>query len=402
MKRFVLVNKTKGIYDSANPIATSDLIALGGEHEDTSEMQNIANTGGTVIQGFTVDEYGHILTGASIDLDNRYLKRFTELDPTVPSHVKNITQENINTWNAGENQDNKVRTISIDPAVLPASYTKADLATHLNSIGFTISNTELIIIKMETGLEAETDAYMARVLADGGTVIDLDYVNLAYKLLKTEGRISQNYSWLSASMGLKKDANNKVSKLYSLKGAAWDLIGVGTSSMTWYATGQDNAPEILIDKVVAASMKPASAIVLTQPTTIFTVASITYVASNQYLYDGFSAAGRSLLLRNVNDAWTFGANSYSDYPQAIGVDTHIMQANYNGSTSNLFVDGVNLGTKNAGTGSFEYITLFNFNGVDSAYNMGGKFKDLLLLDSGVITKEVGFSDFFNNKYNVHL
>ena len=35
----------------------------------------------------------------TVDLDGRYLQSFTETDPTVPAHVKGITQTNITNWN---------------------------------------------------------------------------------------------------------------------------------------------------------------------------------------------------------------------------------------------------------------------------------------------------------------
>lgn len=81
--------------------AGTGLTLVGTEfrHLDTSSQGSVNNSGGTVIQDITLDGFGHITAIGSVNLDNRYLQSFTETDPTVPSHVKNITTTNISNWN---------------------------------------------------------------------------------------------------------------------------------------------------------------------------------------------------------------------------------------------------------------------------------------------------------------
>jgi hypothetical protein len=78
-------------------IATNRTIS----HADTSSQANIVNTGGNVIQSANLDDFGHITSFSSIDLDNRYITTsgayanptwITSLDAnkltgTIPSNV---------------------------------------------------------------------------------------------------------------------------------------------------------------------------------------------------------------------------------------------------------------------------------------------------------------------------
>lgn len=66
------------------------------------------------------------------------------------------------------------------------------------------------------GLLPETKAYRDRVEADGGVVIDLIYVDAIFRKLKDMGVYNNLLHWVSAKAGVKKDASNYISKLYSL------------------------------------------------------------------------------------------------------------------------------------------------------------------------------------------
>lgn len=83
--------------------------------------------------------------------------------------------------------------------------------------------------------EAETLTYELRVEADGGEVIDLIKTNEAIAYAKANGTWDSVYCWVGKDYGVKKNANNKITKLYTLKGAI-DLEQSDTSkSPTWYA-----------------------------------------------------------------------------------------------------------------------------------------------------------------------
>jgi len=84
--------------------------------------------------------------------------------------------------------------------------------------------------------EAETIAYKNRVEADGGVVIDIGYVDRVIVKAKSLGILANMIHWTSHLAGVKKDAGNAVSKLYSFVGI--DVVQtVGSSQPIHSATG---------------------------------------------------------------------------------------------------------------------------------------------------------------------
>lgn len=71
-------------------------------------------------------------------------------------------------------------------------------------------------IRGGVGLEPETIAYIQRVEADGGEVINKEYTNNVYKKLLELNLLSNLSFWYDAKCGIKKNINNNVSKMYSL------------------------------------------------------------------------------------------------------------------------------------------------------------------------------------------
>lgn len=92
--------------------------------------------------------------------------------------------------------------------------------------------------KNDTGVsyEAETLAYQTRVLADGGEIINLDAINIAYLDAKTNDYLDSLLAWWSHNFGIKKNANNKVTKLYDLTSNDNDMVQSDTAwAPTWFA-----------------------------------------------------------------------------------------------------------------------------------------------------------------------
>jgi hypothetical protein len=110
------------------------------KHADTSEQQNVGNSGGNVIQSISVDSFGHITLISSANLDNRYLRE--ELDPVFLSWLSSNpfngfateTWVNTNFYNKTQS-DNRFYPLSSNPAgyLLPASLAPYATTSYVNS-----------------------------------------------------------------------------------------------------------------------------------------------------------------------------------------------------------------------------------------------------------------------------
>lgn len=79
-------------------------------------------------------------------------------------------------------------------------------------------------------------AYQTRVVADGGTIVDLDSVTNAYQSALDNETYNDVVCWIASNFGVKKDANDKLTKLYDLSTNNNDLAQSDTSKApTWYA-----------------------------------------------------------------------------------------------------------------------------------------------------------------------
>jgi hypothetical protein len=70
----------------------------------------------------------------------------------------------------------------------------------------------------QSSYSATAASYRTRVLADGGTIIDYNYVVTVYNLINSLGINTQGIAWISPSAGVKKDGSNNVTKMYNLFG----------------------------------------------------------------------------------------------------------------------------------------------------------------------------------------
>ena len=71
--------------------STDDTIVFS--HADTSSQASVDNTGGTVIQDVTLDDFGHITGLSSVDLDSRYIQSETDT-------LQSVTDRGATTTNA--------------------------------------------------------------------------------------------------------------------------------------------------------------------------------------------------------------------------------------------------------------------------------------------------------------
>ena len=109
------------------------------------------------------------------------------------------------------------------------------------------SQSSLLLLMSDDELSAKTKAYQIRVLADGGEIINIDAVEAAYKDAINNGYYDSLQVWVSASFGIKKNANNKTTKLYNLIGTS-DFAQADTAKApTWYADSLSGKPTLKFD-----------------------------------------------------------------------------------------------------------------------------------------------------------
>lgn len=208
----------------------------------------------------------------------------------------------------------------------------------------------------------ETRAYISRVQADGGTILDPIQVNKDFIHAKNNGYINNIGGWWTAYGGIKKDVSTgAVSKLYSYGGASQDLLQAsGSNQPIWSANGQNGRPIITFNG--SAHYLRTGAYTLNQPYDNYTVfKQITWV-NGRYVYDGQTFATARLLQNSSTPILSFAAGTLvTAAATQVPVNTwHLTEALFNGASSKFFVDTVNTsGTVNVGAANAGGFTLGN-------------------------------------------
>lgn len=200
-----------------------------------------------------------------------------------------------------------------------------------------------------------TSLYIARVVADGGTVTDSAEVNASYALGLDMDNV---FCWVSPAFGVKKDANNKVTKLYDLSNNDNDLVQADTSkSPTWYADSLlfDGVNDDMKDSWTSQS----------QPNLV-TIATRNNSTGNKYFYDGITA--RNALGQGVAPLNMFaGTVRSTGYSIALN-ERSLITVDFN-TTDTTWVNGSYTGSGDAGAQGSDGITLMN-NIYDDGYKKG--------------------------------
>lgn len=115
--------------------------------------------------------------------------------------------------------------------------------------------------------DADAIAQRARIVADGGEVIDFSAMQSFIRGLKDLGLYGNLLACWDARFGIKKDANAKASKWYDISTINRDAIqNTGSAQAIWQAdTGADSKPSILFN---GSSTKYTFSTITTDPCTI--------------------------------------------------------------------------------------------------------------------------------------
>ena len=158
----ITFNKTDGSNVVVNVSAKNGLDGSGGTGgtTDYSELENKPKINNVELTG------NRTLAELGIQPEGDYLE--SESDPTVPSHVKNITQQNINDWNNKSDFSGSYNDLTDKPTI-PEEYSLP-----------IASSTILGGIKVGANLEITEDGVL-NAQAGGGTEGTTDYTQLSNK-----------------------------------------------------------------------------------------------------------------------------------------------------------------------------------------------------------------------------
>lgn len=97
-----------------------------------------------------------------------------------------------------------------------------------------VNNYNSILKRKSGGLQPETRQQIGRILSDGGTVIDIPWMDSVIRTLKILGIYSNCKLLTDANFGVKKDITGAVSKLYDISGNNNDAVqATGASQPIW-------------------------------------------------------------------------------------------------------------------------------------------------------------------------
>lgn len=189
-------------------------------------------------------------------------------------------------------------------------------------------------------------AYQTRVIADGGIVTNLTSVVAAFEFGIANGITTT--ARYSPEWGVKKDGSNKISKLYALEGAAYDLVqATGASQPLWVSAAQNSYPAV---RCAGGPFLASSAFTLYQPATVCLAVKQTTWVSGRYLYDGLTASSGGLAQYSVtpNIIAIAGVAGTENANLAVGAWSYVRNTMY-AAESELQVNGTMVTAGNTGT-----------------------------------------------------
>jgi len=183
-------------------------------------------------------------------------------------------------------------------------------------------------------------AQVERVEADGGKIIDVDYIEGMLATLVELG-LMDNVKFLGdANFGVKKDAANAVSKLYDLSGNNNDVVqATGANQPVWTKAVQGGRAGLVFDGTDILTLTLGSA--LSQPNTVFAVFKDISGAGVISIFDGPAGSRHALQRIVATENWRIYAGGTINGPNGhSGVTPTLASIVFNGISSGLFISGV--------------------------------------------------------------
>ena len=214
--------------------------------------------------------------------------------------------------------------------------------------------------------DARTTAYLSRVTTDGGVTIDTSAVDSAY----VYGDADIATLWVGSDYGVKKDANDRVTKFYDLSDSTFDIIQVDTSLSPLWTSGGTHF--FLPPHTAGDYMDVTFGVAKVDSMTICLAGSHEDAVSGYY-YDGVAAGNRHALYNSDLSIYS-GAGAVTGSSVINGTE-FLVTVDW-GYLDTLYLNSAYDASGNSGTHTLTGIVLYNRPAHD--YAMNGIFRELVI------------------------
>jgi hypothetical protein len=161
-----------------------------------------------------------------------------------------------------------------------------------------------------------------------------------------------------------------VSSVGNLMGVAGALTqGTAASKPLWQIAGINGRPAVRHDGTDDALATAAFGTLETQPNTVVMVVRLVTTGAGMVLLDGNGATNRHLIqIDNASQQWQIWAGAFiSSTGQSLNTTPHILRALFNGASSSLWVDDVQVATGNPGAAALGGVTVGSYSNAGAGY-----------------------------------
>ncbi|MFA6290130.1 MAG: hypothetical protein WC637_00035 [Victivallales bacterium] len=261
-----------------------------------------------------------------------------------------------------------------------------------------ISTEALALPFARVGIRPETATQRNRIIADGGTIIDLNFTNTFIRRTKELGIYTSCKFLGDANMAYKQGATG-VTTFYDKSGTGNDLVqGTAINQPTWTAGQQNGRAGIVFDgsRWVAKTLVAA----VDMPFTIISVSKVTTFEDYGIVYAATGSAGPQLF------SFVAPSLSLSDGSTvATGITTtqyDLITTEWNGATSKLAVNGAAYSNVNVGTNHSSATALSIGAYTTPAYGLKGGVTSLFLFSGSLTTaQKVAMENLVNSYYQIY-
>jgi len=295
----------------------------------------------------------------------------------------------------------------------------------------------MILNKAYLGSTEIKKAYLGSTLVFNNTYLLDSYTGSvgAYSLRKLKsdalyGVELRNEAAETANVILPESGSITMNSLLDIGGTLGDWAGSDTVKVrTWYdqsgngnhavQTAGNNRPR-LINAGALETLNGNSAIYFdgvndillsntftasSQPVTRIGVSNYTSISDGRYFIDG-SASNRGVVGTSAGSGgateWRLYAGSIDDYATSPTIGNQYSQfAIFNGASSNLSINGINLGNRNVGTDGLDKVTIGGSGSTNTSQMYEGLAQEIIVYPSDQSSNRTAIETDINNHYSIY-